>query len=132
MQAHCGVFRNGQLLDEGVTKVAELVERASRIAITDKSKVFNTARVEALEVENLIECAQATIASAAARKECRGAHTVKDYERPADDPEHPLGRNDREWMKHTLWYSKGSRLEYKPVQLKPLSVESIPPKVRTF
>ena len=83
--------------------------------------MFNTARVEALEVENLIECAQATIVSAAARKECRGAHTVKDYERPADDPQYPLGRNDAEWMKHTLWYSEGNRLDYKPVQLKPLT-----------
>jgi len=132
MQVHAGVFRTQASLDEGVAKIVELRRRSEAIGLKDKSKVFNTARVEALEVENLIECAQATIASAAARKECRGAHTVKDYERPADDPEHPLGRNDREWMKHTLWYSKGSRLEYKPVQLKPLSVESIPPKVRTF
>jgi succinate dehydrogenase / fumarate reductase flavoprotein subunit len=132
MQAHAGVFRTQALLDEGVGKLAELRRRTEAIGLKDKSKVFNTARVEALEVENLIECAQATIVSAAARRECRGAHTVKDYERPADDPLHPLGRNDAEWMKHTLWYSKGSRLAYKPVQLKPLSVESIPPKVRTF
>jgi succinate dehydrogenase / fumarate reductase flavoprotein subunit len=132
MQAHASVFRTQALLDEGVTKVVDLRRRAEAIGLKDKSKVFNTARVEALEVENLIECAQATIVSAAARKECRGAHTVKDYERPADDPQHPLGRNDAQWLKHTLWYSKGSRLDYKPVQLKPLSVDSIPPKVRTF
>jgi succinate dehydrogenase / fumarate reductase flavoprotein subunit len=62
----------------------------------------------------------------------RRAHTVKDYERGADDPEFPLGRNDREWMKHSLWFSAGNRLEYKPVNLKPLTVDSIPPKVRTF
>jgi succinate dehydrogenase / fumarate reductase flavoprotein subunit len=132
MQQHAGVFRTQAALDEGVEKVVALRRRSEAIGLKDKSKVFNTARVEALEVENLIECAQATIVSAAARKECRGAHTVKDYERPADDPEHPLGRNDRQWMKHTLWYSKGSRLDYKPVQLEPLSVESVPPKVRTF
>jgi succinate dehydrogenase / fumarate reductase flavoprotein subunit len=102
------------------------------IGLKDRSKVFNTARIEALEVENLIEAARATMVSAAARRECRGAHTVKDYERGADDPDCPLGRNDREWMKHTLWYSEGSRLDYKPVNLKPLSVESVPPKVRTF
>ena len=117
---------------EATSAAFELEARAQKVAIQDKSRVFNTARVEALEVENLIECAQATIVSAAARKECRGAHTVKDYERPADDPQHPLGRNDVDWMKHSLWYSKGSRLDYKPVQLKPLSVDSIPPKVRTF
>jgi succinate dehydrogenase / fumarate reductase flavoprotein subunit len=132
MQHHAGVFRTRALLDEGVEKVVALRRRAEVIGLTDKSKVFNTARVEALEVENLIECAQATIVSAAARKECRGAHTVVEYERGADDPQHPLGRNDAEWMKHSLWYSKGSRLDYKPVQLKPLSVDSVPPKVRTF
>ena len=132
MQHHASVFRTEALLDEGVSKMVELRRRAEAIGLKDKSQVFNTARIEALEVENLIECAQATIVSAAARKECRGAHTVKEYERPADDPQHPLGRNDTEWMKHSLWYSKGSRLDYKPVQLKPLSVDSIPPKVRTF
>ena len=55
--------------------------------------------------------------SAAARKECRGAHAVDDYERPADDPVAPLGRDDENWMKHTLWYSEGNRLDYKPVKL---------------
>jgi succinate dehydrogenase / fumarate reductase flavoprotein subunit len=99
------------------------------IQLKDKSQVFNTARVEALEVENLIECAQATMVSAAARRESRGAHTVDDY---ADSPEHPNGRNDAVWMKHSLWFSEGNRLAYKPVNLQPLTVESVPPKVRSF
>jgi succinate dehydrogenase / fumarate reductase flavoprotein subunit len=129
MQTHAGVFRTQAMLDEGVTQIAALRERVARITLADKSNVFNTARIEALEVENLIEAAQATITSAAARKESRGAHTVNDY---ADSPEFPNGRNDRDWMKHTLWYSEGSRLEYKPVNLKPLTVDSIPPKVRSF
>ena len=132
MQQHAGVFSTQASMDEGVVKVAALRERVEAITLKDKSQVFNTARVEALEVENLIESAQATMVSAAARRECRGAHTVKDYERGPDDAESPLGRNDREWMKHTLWYAEGSRLEYKPVQMKPLTVESVPPKVRTF
>jgi succinate dehydrogenase / fumarate reductase flavoprotein subunit len=132
MQQHAGVFRTQASMDEGVAKVAALRERVAAITLADKSQVFNTARVEALEVENLIESAQATMVSAAARRECRGAHTVKDYERGADDPDCPLGRNDRDWMKHTLWYAEGSRLAYKPVQMKPLTVESVPPKVRTF
>jgi succinate dehydrogenase / fumarate reductase flavoprotein subunit len=132
MQQHAGVFRTQASMDEGVAKINALRERVNAIALKDKSRVFNTARIEALEVENLIESAQATMISAAARKECRGAHTVKDYERGADDAECPLGRNDREWMKHTLWYREGNRLAYKPVNLKPLTVESIPPKVRTF
>jgi len=132
MQQHAGVFRTQASMDEGVEKIAALRERTEAIGLKDNSKVFNTARIEALEVANLIECAQATIESAAARHECRGAHTVNDYERDADDPQHPLGRNDAEWMKHTLWHSQGNRLSYKPVNLKPLTVESVPPKVRTF
>ena len=132
MQQHAGVFRTQASMDEGVLKVAALRERVGGIVLKDKSKVFNTARIEALEVENLIESAQATIVSAAARHECRGAHTVSDYERAADDPQFPLGRNDVEWMKHSLWYAQGNRLDYKPVQLKPLTVDSVPPKVRTF
>ena len=132
MQLHAGVFRTQVSMDEGKRKIAALRERVAGITLKDKSKVFNTARIEALEVENLIEAAQATIESAAARHECRGAHTVSDYERGADDAEFPLGRNDTQWMKHTLWYSQDNRLDYKPVQLKPLTVDSVPPKVRTF
>ena len=129
MQQHAGVFRTQAMLDEGVVKMAALAERVKGITLKDKSRVFNTARIEALEVENLIEAARATIKSAAARKESRGAHTVNDY---ADTPERPNGRDDAVWMKHTLWYSEGDRLDYKPVNLKPLTAESIPPKVRTF
>jgi succinate dehydrogenase / fumarate reductase flavoprotein subunit len=129
MQLHAGVFRTQASLDEGVGKVAALAERVRAIQLKDKSQVFNTARIEALEVENLIEAASATIVSAAARKESRGAHTVNDY---GDTPEHPNGRNDEQWMKHSLWYSEGNRLAYKDVNLKPLTAESIAPKVRTF
>jgi succinate dehydrogenase / fumarate reductase, flavoprotein subunit len=132
MQLHAGVFRTQESMNQGVAKVAALRQRVDAVGLRDNSKVFNTARIEALEVENLIECAQATIESAAARQECRGAHTVKDYERTADDALHPLGRNDAQWMKHTLWFSQGNRLDYKPVKLEPLSVPSVPPKVRTF
>jgi succinate dehydrogenase / fumarate reductase flavoprotein subunit len=132
MQSHAAVFRTQALMDEGVKKIAEVAVRAKSLALKDKSKVFNTARIEALEVENLVEVARATMKSAAARHECRGAHMVKDYERAADDAEHPLGRNDVDWLKHTLWYSDGDRLEYKPVRMKPLTVDSVPPKVRTF
>ena len=132
MQHHAGVFRTQKMMDEGVREIAALRERAKGITLADKSKIFNTARVEALEVENLVEVAQATMVSAAARKECRGAHTVEDYERGADDAEFPLGRNDRDWLKHTLWDSASNSLSYKPVRMKPLTVESIPPKVRTF
>ncbi|MBS0455487.1 MAG: succinate dehydrogenase flavoprotein subunit [Proteobacteria bacterium] len=132
MQQHAAVFRKQVTMDEGVKKIAAVRERVNGITLKDKSRVFNTARIEALEVDNLIEAAQATMVSAAARRECRGAHTVEDYERPADDPVAPLGRDDANWMKHTLWYSADNRLSYKPVKLQPLTVESVPPKVRTF
>ena len=129
MQQHAGVFRTQATMDEGVAKIAALRERVKNIGLKDKSKVFNTARIEALEVENLIEAAQATIVSAAARHESRGAHTVNDY---GDTPEHPNGRNDTEWHKHTLWHKEGSRLAYKSVQMKPLTVASVELKTRSF
>jgi succinate dehydrogenase / fumarate reductase flavoprotein subunit len=132
MQSHAAVFRTQATMNEGVARITEVAARAKSITLKDKSKVFNTARIEALEVDNLVEVARATMVSAAARRECRGAHTVKDYERPADDAQFPLGRNDAEWMKHTLWYSDGDRLAYKPVRMKPLTVDTVPPKVRTF
>jgi len=105
-----------------VRKVRELAERARNIAITDKSRVFNTARIEAVEVSNLIEVAQATIESALARQESRGAHARDDF------PE----RDDARWMKHTLWYSGGEPLRYKPVKQTPLTVPTFAPKKRTF
>jgi len=122
MQAHCGVIRNEQLLTEGVTKVMELERRVQRVTIKDKSRTFNTARVEALELDNLIEVAKASIVSAHARLESRGAQARSDYP----------NRDDANWLKHTLWFRDGNRLAYKPVNLKPLSVDAFPPKARTY
>ena len=129
MQQHAGVFRTQAVMNEGVAKIAALRDRVNKIGLKDKSKIFNTARIEALEVENLIEAAQATIVSAAARKESRGAHSVDDY---GDTAEHPNGRNDTDWHKHTLWFSATNTLAYKPVQMKPLTVASVELKTRTF
>jgi len=126
MQAHCGVFRTAALLDEGVRKVAEIAQRAERVAIQDKSRIFNTARVEAIELSNLVAAARATIESARARTESRGAHARDDF--PA--------RDDANWIKHSLWFAgasvNASALQYKPVQLTPRTVPSFAPKKRTF
>jgi succinate dehydrogenase / fumarate reductase, flavoprotein subunit len=122
MQAYAGVFRTSELLSTGVEKIKEVVARAENVHLKDKSKVFNTALVEALELANLTEVARATMISAEARKESRGAHAHSDFEH----------RDDENWMRHTLWYSEGDRLDYKPVQLTPLTVDSVPPKARTF
>ena len=122
MQAHCGVFRFPDDLAKGVEKMREIAARAQRTWIQDKSKVFNTARVEALELENLVESALATVVSAQARNESRGAHARADF------PE----RDDAKWLKHTLWTKEGNRLAYKPVHLKALTVETFEPKVRTY
>jgi succinate dehydrogenase / fumarate reductase flavoprotein subunit len=122
MQAHCGIFRFPDDMVQGIEKVKEIAARNQRTFIQDKSNVFNTARVEALELDNLVEASLATIVSAEARKESRGAQSRADF------PE----RDDKNWMKHTLWYQEGNRLEYKPVHLKPISVESFEPKVRTY
>lgn len=132
MQAHAGVFRTQKLMDEGVKKILALEEKVNNIHLADKSQVFNTARIEALEVANLYEVAKATMISASLRHECRGAHNVLDYERDANDDYAPLGRNDHDWMKHTLWYSEGNRVIYKPVRKTPLTVDYCVPKVRTF
>jgi succinate dehydrogenase / fumarate reductase flavoprotein subunit len=132
MQQHASVFRTQASMDEGVAKIAQLRQRVTDIKLTDKSQIFNTERIEALEVENMIEVAQSTMVSAAARHECRGAHSVADYDRSADDATCPLGRDDVNWLKHTMWDSASNGLSYKPVNLKPLTVASIPPKIRTF
>ena len=122
MQQHCGVFRTMASLKEGVAKIDALAERVDNVAFQDKSKVFNTARIEALELSNMIEVALSTIHSAVARTESRGAHALDDF---------PT-RDDDNWIKHSLWYSEGNRMDYKPVQMQPLTVESFPPKTRTF
>jgi len=131
MQKHAGVFRFSDLLKEGVARILEVAEMAKTTEIKDKSKVWNTARTEALELDNLIEVAKATMISAEARKESRGAHVRDDA---PDTAERPNGRNDTEWLKHTLWYSEGNRLDYKPVNLQPMSegVDSIALATRTY
>ncbi len=122
MQLHCGVFRFPDLLVDGVAKIKEVAGRVAKTEIQDKSRTFNTARVEALELDNLVETAVASLVSAEARKESRGSHDRADYPQ----------RDDVNWIKHTLWYKEGNRLEYKPVHTKPLTVQAFEPKARVY
>jgi len=122
MQKHCGVFRTPELLTEGLGKVVDLKQRIRNISIKDNSKVFNTARSEALELQNLIEVALATMASAKNREESRGAHSRSDYPK----------RDDNSWLKHSLYNPKDGSLAYRPVKMKPLSVKSFPLKERVY
>lgn len=122
IQSRAGVFRNSANMALGVAEIKAVAERVKHTQIKDKSKVWNTARVEALETDNLIEVAMATMLSAENRKESRGAHSHDDF----------TTRDDENWMKHTLFYSADQRIDYKPVHTKPLTVDYIPPKERTF
>ena len=122
MEDHAGVFRTEEIMSEGVEKIKDLRKKMDDVVLTDHSKVFNTARIEALELQNLMDCGIALAASALARKESRGAHSRPDF------PD----RNDNEWMKHSLYYLEGDRMDFKPVQTKPLTVDSFPPKERVY
>jgi succinate dehydrogenase / fumarate reductase, flavoprotein subunit len=122
MQNHCGVFRFPDLLKAGVVEIDKVAERAKNTMINDKSQVFNTARVEALEFDNLVEVALATMHAAEARTESRGAHAREDF----------MDRDDKNWLTHSLYYREGNRLAYKPVRLKPQTVESFEPKARVY
>ena len=122
MEHYCGVFRTEEVMAEGLEKVSALHERLQSVSLHDQSQVFNTARIEALELENLMEIALAVVSSALARQESRGAHSRIDY------PD----RDDQRWLKHSLYFREGRRLDYKPVRLKPLTVEPFPPKARVY
>ena len=122
METYCGVFRTETVLKEGVDKVLEIERRLADVHLKDQSKIFNTARIEAMELENLVDIAIATVSSALAREESRGAHSRIDFPK----------RDDQQWLKHSLFYKEGRKLDYKPVTLKPLTVDSFPPKERVY
>jgi len=122
MQNDFGVFREEEKMQEGVKRLAELRERINNAYLPDKSNAFNTARVEALELDNLMEVAEATAISALERKESRGAHSRYDY------PD----RDDVNWLKHSIYFPIEKRLGKRDVNFKPKTVDTFEPKIRTY
>ena len=127
MQKHCGVFRNKEILNEGINKMKNVMESFNDVSISDKSMIFNTDLVEALELNNLISQSRVTLESAINRKESRGAHAREDY------PD----RDDENWLTHSLiWLDEQGNTSFdtRPVNLKTLSdnISSITPKKRVY
>lgn len=119
MQEDFGVFREGQTMQEGLQKIAVLRERLKKATLSDKSRVFNTARIEALELDNLMETAMASAVCAHHRTESRGGHSRVDY------PE----RDDNNWLKHSIYFADG-RLSSRAVNRRPVEMEPIQLKER--
>jgi succinate dehydrogenase / fumarate reductase flavoprotein subunit len=121
MQSDFGVFRTAKYMKQGIEKLKALRERLQWVTLTDHSQVFNVARIEAFELDNLMDVALATAISANAREESRGAHAREDFP----------NRNDEQWLKHTLYFPDDT-IGYRPVNMSPLTVDAFPPKERTY
>ena len=122
MQLYFGVFRDGEAMQKGLKMLGEIGERVKNLQLVDKSNAFNTARIEALELGNLFEVAQATAITAEERKESRGAHARNDY------PD----RDDENWLKHSLYFPSDKRVSKRDVNFSPKTVEAFEPKIRTY
>lgn len=122
MQEDFGVFRTGEVMENGLKRLNKLRERLAHAHLNDKSQVYNTERVNALELDNLMATAYATAKSALARTESRGAHSREDYPK----------RDDENWIKHTLYFPADDTIDYRPVNMQPKFVEPFEPKERVY
>ena len=122
MEVGCGVFRDPEAMQQAIQQLETLQTRLDNVTISDHSLVFNQERLAAYELENLLAIAHATAHSALARTESRGAHSRMDFEE----------RDDKNWLKHTLYFSEGHQLHYKPVNLTPKTHASFEPKARVY
>ncbi|WP_295719462.1 succinate dehydrogenase flavoprotein subunit [uncultured Halovibrio sp.] len=122
MQLYFGVFRDGEPMEKGLRILDEIGEKIRNTKLEDTSNAFNTARVEALELENLYEVAYATAVSAIERRESRGAHARNDY----------TERDDEQWLKHSIYFPLEKRLGQREVNFAPRSMDAFPPTVRKY
>ena len=122
MQNSFGVFRTEKNMQEGIKQLADLRERISNADMPDKSSAFNTARLEALELDNLLEVAEATAITAEGRKESRGAHARDDFQT----------RDDENWLCHSMYFPEDKRVGKRDVNFAPRTMDAFEPQERVY